>query len=79
MRSALDPSCFWKAELALPASHKPCNLIHQVGLLATQIHERSFVKANEVVKKGEVVGMEEARSLQLHHVTQGRRCISSFR
>lgn len=62
MRSALDPSRFWKAELALPVSHKPCNLIHQVGLLVTQIHERSFVKANEVVKKGEVVGMEEARS-----------------
>ena len=35
------------------------------------------MKANEVVKKGEVVGMEEASSLQLHHVTQGRRCISS--
>jgi hypothetical protein len=33
-----------------------------LGLLATQVHERSFVKANEAVKKGEVVGMEEARS-----------------
>jgi hypothetical protein len=79
MRSALAPSCFWKAELALPASYKPCNLIHQVGLWATQIHERSFVKANEAVKKGEVVGMEEAKFFRLHHAAQERRCISSFR
>jgi hypothetical protein len=31
MRSALDHSRFWKAELGPPASHKPYNLIHEVG------------------------------------------------